>query len=136
MSAYDYGLPETLTNNTGVTSTLCYGVQWDAIMQFIDSNYVNKNCADNSFVKNSTGEWTSDVSENARHTTGFHAINNIYDLGGNVAEWTMEAYGSSRRVYRGGRYGGTGSSIPASSRLYINPDNSGNDLGFRVALYL
>ena len=26
----------------GVTSTLCYGVQWDAVMQFIDSNYLWK----------------------------------------------------------------------------------------------
>ena len=28
-------------------------------------------------------------------------INNIYDLGGNVGEWTLEASGSDRRVYRG-----------------------------------
>lgn len=133
----EYGLPTNLTNNTGVVSTLCYGVQWDAIMQFIDSSYVTGTCPDDSFVKNSTEEWTSEVSGSARHTTGYHAVKNIYDLGGNVIEWTMEASDSNDRVSRGGVYNRSGSENPASCRSNIFPDNSYDSaIGFRVALYL
>ena len=37
-----YNLPDDLTNDTGVISTLCYGVQWDLVMDFlsdIDNTY-------------------------------------------------------------------------------------------------
>ena len=36
---------------TSVTSTLCYGVQWDATMQFMDNNYINGTCSDTSYIK-------------------------------------------------------------------------------------
>ena len=35
---------------TSVTSTLIYGVQWDAIMAWIDSAYKTGSCAEDSFV--------------------------------------------------------------------------------------
>lgn len=123
----------TKSQACGVTSTLCYGVQWDAIMNFIDSNYLAGNCADDSFVKDSTnqGNYTGTLS-----TTGYYAVKNIYDLAGNVYEWTMEAYDTSGRVTRGGGYGVAGSDSPASIRHSYDPDFTlGND-GFRVALYL
>lgn len=41
---------------TSVTSTLCYGVQWDATMQFFDSNYIKGECEEDSYVRNSTGK--------------------------------------------------------------------------------
>ncbi len=44
-----------------VTSTLCYSIQWDAAMQFIDSNYGDGNYDENSYVKNSANKgWYSD----------------------------------------------------------------------------
>ncbi|MGN1326603.1 MAG: type II secretion system protein [Clostridia bacterium] len=88
----------TKSSTCGVTSTLCYGVQWDAIMNFIDSNYLTGECADDSFVKDSTdqGNYTGTLS-----TTGYYAVKNIYDLAGNVEEWTMEAYDADCRVSRG-----------------------------------
>ena len=123
----------TKSETCGVTSTLCYGVQWDAVMQFIDSNYVTGTCANDSFVKNSTskGNYSGSIS-----TTGYYAEKNIYDLAGNVVEWTMEAFGSDSRVGRGGRYDGSGSVSPASRRFNNLPDYSINFIGFRVALYL
>ena len=44
--------------------------------------------------------------------------NNVYDMAGNVSDWTTEAYSTSDRVYRGGFYGGT---YPASYRSSVNP---------------
>lgn len=33
---------------TSVTSTLYYGVQWDATLQFMDNNYINGTCESSS----------------------------------------------------------------------------------------
>ena len=119
-----------------VTSTLIYGVQWDAIMQWIDPDYENGTCASDSFVVNSDGQGYYNAS--APTTTGYYAVKNIYDLAGNVAEWTMESYGTTFRVTRGGPYYDAGSDYPASTRnTYYDPPSSSYDaFGFRVTLYL
>ncbi len=61
---------------------------------------------------------------------------NIYDMAGNVWEWTMEAYDTGCRVYRGGSYGLAGSNSPASYRIFNGPDILVDGIGFRLALYL
>ena len=61
----------------------------------------------------------------------------IYDLAGNVWEWTLEytAYSSIPCAKRGGGYGNYGSSEPAAYR-YVGPTtNYDNDFGFRLSLY-
>ena len=91
-------------NYTSVTSTLIYGVQWDAIMQFIDSGYKNQDGTlyeKNSFVANSTGKGNYTGSLLPTGSNSDYAVKNIYDLAGNVEEWTMESYNSNLRVYRG-----------------------------------
>ena len=127
-----------VNNYKSVTSTLIYGVQWDAIMNFIDPAYATGSCEEDSFVRDSSGKGCYDQS--APTVTGSnadYAVKNIYDLGGNVDEWTMEAYDTYYRVLRGGGYNGAGSNYPASVRegSYYPSDNFG-DLGFRPALYL
>lgn len=85
---------------------------------------------------------------NPNHITGLNLIysdkpnviankqKNIYDMAGNVYEWTMEAYNNGYRVYRGGRYSIDGSGNPASVRNVNLPDSTGDYIGFRIALYL
>ncbi len=128
-----------------VTSTLIYGTQWDAIMLWIDPAYETSTCADDSFVKNSTGKGNYDEAENTNEWRGkvascgasdSYRVNNIYDLAGNVLEWTMEAYSTGHRVGRGGNYSFSGSYSPASYRFVNYPDGSNPIYGFRVALYL
>ena len=85
-----------------VTSTLIYGIQWDAVMNFIDSAYAEGNCAEDSFVRDSTGKgWYDQDAPTITGSNGNYAVKNIYDLGGNVYEWTMEAKDSDTRVTRG-----------------------------------
>ena len=64
-------------------------------------------------------------------------IQNIYDIAGNVIEWTLE-YSSSDirpRVYRGGHYYIIGN-VAASFRAdNTNSDYCFNDIGFRVTIY-
>ena len=138
-----YKSQQMYKNKTGyeVTSTLIYGVEWDAIMAWIDPAYKTGDCdKTNSFVANSTGNGNYyDVSSTYGKpgNTGLFAVKNIYDLAGNVWEWTMEAFGTSFRVHRGGVYGRNGSNAPASYRFDHNPGNSNDGgLGFRLALYL
>ena len=96
---------DTANGYTSVTSTLIYGVQWDAIMNFIDPKYATENCDSNSFVVDSSGKgWYDQSSPTVTGSNENYAVKNIYDLGGNVAEWTMEAIGvgdPAGRVARG-----------------------------------
>jgi formylglycine-generating enzyme required for sulfatase activity/tRNA A-37 threonylcarbamoyl transferase component Bud32 len=55
----------------------------------------------------------------------------IYDLHGNVWEWTSTPEGSSR-LFRGGSWSLNGESCTASYRLRSEPDSCSSDLGFRV----
>ena len=120
-----------------VTSTLIYGVQWDAIMQWIDSGYKNEDGTLTSFVADSTGKGNYENSVATTGSNAEYAVKNIYDLAGNVYEWTMESYNTNIRVYRGGGYGVSGSYFPASVRnIYYFPYGSFPNVGFRVALYL
>ena len=117
-----------------VTSTLCYGVQWDAALNFIDSNY--ESGISTGYVKDSTnmGNYSGSLAATGSNTA--YQQKHIYDMVGNVYEWTMEAHNTGYRVSRGGHYFSGGISHPASSRFRYNPDNFYNYLGARVALYL
>ena len=75
-------------------STLIYAIQWDAIMNFIDPAYATGSCSSTSFVKNSSGKgWYGQSAPTTTGSNANYAVNNVYDLGGNVWEWTMEMYG-------------------------------------------
>ena len=111
----------TNKEKNNVTSTLIYGVQWDAIMAWIDPAYETSTCTDDSFVKNSEGKGNYSDSDSTNNpakcgSSDNYRVNNIYDLAGNVLEWTMEALLTVGRVYRGGYYSISGSNIPASGR--------------------
>ena len=107
---------DTENNYTTVTSTLCYGVQWDSIMRWMEE-IENPNAITTDltkYIQDSTGMgWYSDNYQNGNpdYKTGIdinegrNKIKNIYDLAGNVREWTMEStkYTSNMRVYRGRR---------------------------------
>ena len=128
--------------NRSVISTLCYGVQWDATMNFIDPNYITNaeigtpKCDINSYVRNSKDKGWYNQEEPTK--TGYFQIKNIYDLAGNVAEWTMESsyFITSTRVYRGGHYFSSGSEEPSSYRNSTSPDFINPYVGLRVTLYL
>ena len=122
---------------TSVTSTLIYGVQWDAIMNFIDPAYSEGKCETSSFVRDSSGKgWYDESAPTVTGSNADYAVKNIYDLGGNVEEWTMEVFLTDGRVYRGSYYAPSGFDNPASFRWNDSPSCSYDGLGFRSALYL
>ena len=138
-------------NTYGVTSTLIYGVQWDAIMAWIEPRYKDSSKAEEllsekNFIADSTGKGNYNEDANTNSWRGSvvltgssseYKVKNIYDLAGNVSEWTMESCYSVGRVCRGGAYRDPGYLYPISARGYRNPSNAeGIYVGFRVALYL
>ena len=62
---------------------------------------------------------------------------NIYDLAGNVYEWTLEytARTLNPYAYRGGGCNYSGSIFPASSRAYNSTTSSNDNFGFRSSLF-
>ena len=117
-------------------STLCYGVQWDAVMRWIRKDDILS-----QYLKDSTGKGNhqDEDSTNNPAKTGSnlaYQMKNIYDMAGNVWEWTMEASHTDLRVNRGGCYGSTDSANPVTYRSSNYPYNSRNFIGFRVALYV
>ncbi len=136
-----YNLPNDLTNDTGVISTLCYGVQWDLTMDFLDDVY--NTYSHTKYVENSSGMgWYGttklQLTGTNLNSNNSNCVKNIYDLAGNIHEWTMESYKDKYRIYRGGLYDAGKNDFSASTRGHCVPDGLGSYMyvGFRVALYL
>ena len=144
--------------DVGVTSTLIYGSQWDATLRFVKDDNHNVNDSINwgnydvsSFIFtgkyntslsgstwNDAKEMTKPASKGYLITTGASDQNkakNIYNLAGNVFEWTMES-NASNRVLRGGKCFNFGSPIPASFRYPVETKLTNCYSGFRVSLYM
>ena len=133
-------------SSASVVSTLIYGVQWDAALNFIskiDSTYATNsygkgwyNSAEYNYTTTNPSHLTGkDIIENGKVT---NAPCNIYDMAGNMLEWTMESIhmNENLRIVRGGSYGGYGKSNPASYRSKKIPSGILDRGGFRIALYL
>ena len=129
-------LAEKFSDNQGYTSvksTLCYGVQWDAIMRTL----YNGNETEKNYIFNSNG--MGNYQTEGKMATGndnTYQIKNIYDLAGNVKEWTMERYGETGKVARGGSYLEAGNTNPVSDRSISDNGEASNEIGYRIALYL
>ena len=135
------------SENFDVVSTLCYGVQWDATMEFM-KDVSNPNAPGKKYIENSIKMgWHIDNYEvgNPEYKTGIdvdseksNMVKNIYDMAGNVFEWTMETDGDTDAVVRGGFFDDDGDKKPASYRnnSYTTWYNGDVRFGFRVALYL
>ena len=123
--------------NYGAISTLIYGTQWDATLKFIGAYNVGEAGYD-TYATDSTGmgnyNGTSEGDATTDETTTCGLVDafrqkNIYDMAGNVYEWTMEKY-STYRVGRGGSYSTSGLDNPASYRGSGKVDGVDSDFRF------
>ena len=70
-------------------------------------------------------------------TSEKNKVMNIYDIAGNVWEWTLEKTSNTNNpcADRGGFFIGTGSDYPAAGRYDDSADVSSKVIGFRVSLF-
>ena len=120
---------------------------WDttiAFLQKVNSDYGNSseegNYKDTTFpYTDITGaSQTKAESSNVLVPTGQTTpVCNIYDMGGNVWEWTTESCSSTKYPYalRGGHCASVFAVTPAGDR-YASPDNAYDGVGFRLTLFM
>ena len=126
-------------NNNNVVTGMAWGNQFDrTLMWLIESGAktkeeISSNSTSWANYGNATFEYTNSsgsvVTKNSGSyvripagSTDYTKVNNIYDLAGNVYDWTMEANSSYSRVMRGGNY--NSNSNTASYRNILNPPSA------------
>ena len=134
--------------NTTIVSHLPYGVEYDTVMKWLIET---KDKTKDEIITNSSswGNTATDTFSNTLeliNTGQFQETkaNNIYDLAGNVFEWSREYFGrTGHTIIRGNHFtaykGELFHATSAGSRTWIT--GGGNDqkfrvMGFRVALYI
>ena len=146
-------------NNNNIETGLIWGNQWDrTLMWLMECNAKDEttgkskeevisdstswgNYSNSTFTyTNSSGVTaTKYFRSSTRIPTGsteYTKANNIYDLAGNVCEWTMEANDASARVYRGGNFSYNGTATASYRYFGGSPYNRDLDDGCRAALYI
>ena len=138
--------------NKTIKTSMIYGSQWDATLKYLVEsgsktygevgagsrswgNYYNSTF---EYVNASGSKVTKNVSASLIIPSGsseYTKANNIYDLAGNVRDWTVEASSFSNRVVRGGCGGNDGTTYPADVREH-NPPTSSYYNGCRAILYI
>lgn len=140
-----YGLAKKIITNSEVNSYLCSSYAWDTAVNFIQNNSTAKNYA--TSIEGFNGNWNpqavKDPSGNVIKPAGTsQQLNtglttqfcNIFDMGGNEAEFTTELNpGTSETVVLRGGYN---VSFPAGYRWDDRSGHAYIDYGFRATLFL
>lgn len=139
-----YELAKGIGGGEGATTYLCSSYSWDTAINFIQ-NTTGKNYATSIIgfngnwksqeVKDSSGKVIKPVNTAQRLNTGLTtALCNIYDMGGNVGEFTTELNpGTSETVVL---RGGNVSNNPAGYRWDFGSGSANSYYGFRATLFL
>lgn len=140
-----YGLAKKIITNSEATSYLCSSYAWDTAVNFIQNNSTAKNYA--TSIEGFNGNWNpqavKDPSGNVIKPAGTsQQLNtglttqfcNIFDMGGNEAEFTTELNpGTSETVVvRGGYH----NDVPAGYRWDVISGSAYILHGFRATLFL
>jgi len=153
----------TSNSNLGIVSEMIWGCQWDAMLQFIldgkNASHVKANTNVghagykydedlgyyiwwtflNKPYKTRGTDYTEAYYGNSKFPNSLEKYNdkasNIYDLEGNVHEYTQEAYDNNVRICRGGSC--AIKSSPSYRGLSNNiPTTTDEDYGSRLSLYI
>ena len=134
---------ESMISNEYVQTGLITGTAWDTTCHWIEGSLESINelasLKDSRYYGN-YGDSLTPANENKwnKKNAGFSEnwkTKNIYDLAGNVWEWTSEAI-YSMVMYRGGGYNNGGSFNPVSHRHSEGVSITVDDVGFRPRLYI
>ena len=129
--------------SSSVQSGLLTGKAWDRTCHWIEDYITTINTNSTLIDSRCYGNHSNSVSpaesgKGTKHVAGYNEnwkTKNIYDLAGNMWEWTNEA-SSSNRVCRGGSYVDVGDTYPVSYRLNGPSSSAFDHIGFRLRLYI
>ena len=153
-SLYSNNVLKNVEPKTTKTSSMIWGSQYDQIMIWMKNiendeettrgkYYVTNGVVKGNYgkitingneIKDGNDKTTSPASTGSQET---YRVKNIYDLAGNVYEWSLEAYDTDRRVLRGGFYLTTDAKYTRPDDRYnaYYPTNSNFYYGSRLTLY-
>ena len=133
---------ESMISNEYVQTGLITGTAWDATCHWIEGSLKSINelasLKDSRYYGNYNNSLSPANENSGKRTAGFNEnwkVKNIYDLAGNVWEWTSATYGSGF-IDRGGSYNDDGSVDPVSCRRDYVASNTDGNIGFRLRLYI
>ena len=141
-----YSKAKGIGGGPGATTYLCSSYAWDTAINFIQNNgFLNyAKAREDSYNENWVDKNVKDLKGNIIKAANKAELlptgkttpkSNIYDMGGNVSEFTTEVMPSTSEpvVLRGGIYGDIG---PAGQRYDIGTSGAGSGGGFRATLFL
>jgi len=149
-----YGKMRYLAANENVKTNMIWGCLYDEMIQWLIEmecrwaattveyacsgwgNYPNSNF---NYINSSWQTVNKPSGSAIRIPTGsadFTKSLNIYDIAGNVNEWTLEAQGKKLRVLRSGNYYQDSYFAPAGMRAGNNPNVVSEQSGTRAYLYI
>ena len=115
--------------NNSVESSMIWGSQYDRIINWAKEGEDKEKIRNTSLGNNSSGSIVT--TGNNKYLED--SINNIRDLGGNLREWTLDAYSIEYRASRGGNYE---VEVSPCYRNNNNPNSESIYYGSRLALYI
>lgn len=116
-----------------ITSSLMSSYAYDTMLTWLEASGYNVETDSSTWGNYSNNPKSNNVVETSGKSNTWVA-NNIYDLAGNVSEWTTEKNGSNY-IYRGGSYYNEGNITPAGIREVGNEYKASNTIGFRTIIY-
>ena len=135
--------------DTSINSHLIYGIEFDSILNWfleskakiaVEENELMKEISLNDIQKDSKnwGNYKDSIGgasvnsgvKQPSGTSEYWKVNNIYDLAGNVYEWTQEKFSTGNfRTARGGTYNNLGIDYPVADRNRNYEDSSNDSYG-------
>lgn len=133
-----------------VRTSMIWGSQWDQAVKkclSFDNNFLTSNANLYGYYKDSkdfeyttingtTGTKVEGTTVGVIKSGCTKPAYNIYDMGGNVWDWTLESSNTNYRIKRGGTYGYNASEYTASGRSNNDPLYTLNFYGCRSQLYI
>ena len=114
-----------------IVSSMIWDSQYDAMLNFVLTNSEDKA----KVTATGNGNNTKVVLKTGIYTGNEDSLNNIFDLAGNMREWTMGRYSNTSRTIRGNSYIDSSVSPSKKDGSYYSDLISAN-FGTRLSMYI